>query len=304
MEILTNCPACKGTDFRTALLCKDYIVSHETFTIMRCNFCGFRFTNPRPGENEKEKYYESEEYISHTGTSKGIVNKIYGMVRNYTIRQKVKLINKQVKSQKPDTKNILDIGTGTGEFLNACKKNGWNVSGIEPSLTARGIAKRKFGMDLHPSLFSLLQGKKTGAGHFNVITLWHVLEHIHTLDKTIEQIKTLLAESGALIVAVPNCNSPDAEKYGHFWAAWDVPRHLYHFTLKDIQAVFSNYGFKLKEVLPMKWDAYYISLLSEKYKTGKQNLFTGFLNGFLSNIYARKKNYGYSSQIYILNHIV
>ena len=295
MEILTQCPICSGTKFNPLLSCIDYTVSHETFHIVQCEACGFRFTNPRPDEKEIGNYYESEEYISHSGTGRGVVNKIYGIVRNYTIKKKVKLINKQIHNPQSEIRNVLDIGCGTGEFLNAGKQNGWNVTGIEPSEVARKHAKDNYGIEpLAPEKLFELDEKK-----FNAITLWHVLEHVHQIDKTIEQIKKLLVDDGVLIIAVPNCNSFDTEKYGEHWAGYDVPRHIYHFTKKDIEKLFVRFGFGLQEVLPMKFDSYYVSLLSEKYKTGSSNLMAGFFSGLKSNISAGNESRGYSSQIYI-----
>lgn len=296
METLNACPLCSGTKFIPLLSCRDYTVSRETFNIVRCAGCGFRFTNPRPDENEASKYYESEEYVSHSGTSKGTINKIYKIVRNYTVWKKVRLVNKQITKHGPQSRNILDIGTGTGEFLNACQQNGWNATGVEPSESARKYGKQRFGIDiLNLQMFFQITETK-----FNVITMWHVLEHVYQLHKTISHIKNILVENGTLIIAVPNCNSWDAEKYGEFWAAYDLPRHIYHFTKTDIEKLFSQFEFTINKVLPMKLDAYYISLLSEKYKTGKSNLIAGFLNGLKSNLLSGNNNRGYSSQIYII----
>ena len=294
METLNNCPVCKNDKQKLFVECQDYTVSRETFTVVACEACGFRFTNPRPDEKEIGRYYQAEDYISHSDTSKGLVNKLYQIVRNYTIKQKVKLINELAKGQKLKAGSLLDIGCGTAEFLNACKTDGWNVTGIEPSEVARQNAEKKYGITPLPQekLFEL------GEKKFHAITLWHVLEHVHRLDKTIEQINKLLTDEGVLIIAVPNCNSADAKKYGKHWAAWDVPRHLYHFTKKDIETLFKRSGFKLSGVLPMKFDSFYVSLLSEKYKTRKSNLISGFFNGLMSNLSAGER--GYSSQIYIL----
>lgn len=294
METINNCPVCNHDKQRIFLSCIDHTVSRETFNVVQCETCGFRFTNPRPDENEIGKYYQAEEYISHSDTSKGLVNKMYRIVRDYTIKRKVELVNGLTKNQKPGTRKLLDIGCGTAEFIHACKGNGWNVTGIEPSEVARKNAEQKYGITPLPQekLFQINEKK------FNVITLWHVLEHVHLLEKTINEINKLLLDDGVLIVAVPNCDSWDAKKYGEHWAAWDVPRHLYHFTKKDIETLFKRSGFKLAEVLPMKFDSFYVSLLSEKYKTGKSNMFAGFLNGLNSNLSADKN--GYSSQIYIL----
>lgn len=293
METLKNCPVCNNEKLNPFLSCIDYTVSRETFKIAQCAACGFMFTNPRPDENEIGKYYQAEEYISHSDTSKGIVNKLYQIVRNYTITQKIKLINKLI-GPSPASRNILDIGCGTGEFLNACKENGWQTTGIEPSAIARKNAQQKYNISplSKEQLFDIRENK------FDVITLWHVLEHIYQLDKTIEQIDRVLSNKGTLIIAVPNCNSFDAKKYGVYWAAWDLPRHIFHFTKTDIEILFKKYDFVLSEVLPMKFDSFYVSLLSEKYKSGNTNFLSGFWNGLMSNLSA--KNNGYSSQIYIL----
>lgn len=294
METLNICPVCKHDKAKAYLSCTDYTVSRETFQVMQCSSCGFRYTNPRPAENEIGKYYQAEEYISHSDTNKGLVNKLYLMVRNYTIGKKVGLINRLTSTSSQTAKQLLDIGCGTGEFLNAAQQNGWQVTGIEPSEVARKNAAQKYGLTPLPQekLFELKEKK------FHVISLWHVLEHVHQLDHTIEQIKNILLDEGVLIIAVPNCNSMDAKKYGAHWAAWDVPRHLYHFTQNDIKTLFERSGFKLAEVLPMKFDSFYVSLLSEKYKNGNANLFSGFLSGLNSNFNSGEN--GYSSQIYIL----
>ena len=295
METLTSCPICSANKFTPFISCKDHTVSRETFQVVQCDTCGFRFTNPRPDEKEIGKYYQSEEYISHSGTSRGVVNTIYGIVRDYTVKQKVKLINKQILNPKSQILNILDIGCGTGEFLNACKNNGWNICGVEPSEIARQHAKTNFGIEplSQDKLFELNKNQ------FSVVTMWHVLEHVHQLEKTIKQIKHILIDKGALIIAVPNCNSFDAKYYEKYWAAWDLPRHIYHFTERDIKKLLNKFEFTFSEIVPMKFDSYYVSLLSEKYKTGKTNLVTGVFNGWKSNRKASHSEIGFSSQIYI-----
>jgi len=293
METLRNCPICNNNKFNSFLSCVDHTVSRETFNVVQCDACGFRFTNPRPEEKEIGKYYQAEEYISHSDTSAGIVNKLYQIVRNSTIKQKVKLINR-ITASKVVSRNILDIGCGTGEFLNACREVGWNITGVEPSEIARKNAVQKHNITplSQEKLFEINENK------FDVITLWHVLEHVYLLDRTIQQISKILSDNGTLIIAVPNCNSFDANKYGAFWAAWDLPRHIFHFTKTDIEALFKKHNFRLTEVIPMRFDSYYVSLLSEKYKNGSSNLSSGFWNGLRSNCSAREN--GYSSQIYIL----
>lgn len=297
MEQLEQCPACKEKSFLQFLQCEDYTVSHETFSIVQCTKCGFKFTNPRPDENEIAKYYEAENYISHSNTNQGIVNSLYQLIRKYTIAKKVQLINRLTHPCEPNKRTILDFGCGTGEFLNACKINGWAVNGIEPSDKARifGTTHYDLSIDTPDSFFSIAPKS------FLVITLWHVLEHLHKLDKTVEQIKNTLRDDGKLIIAVPNGDSLDAKIYGRHWAAYDVPRHFYHFNSKNIQELFSQHNFKLEKILPMKFDSYYVSMLSEKYKNGKQRFIKGMRNGFLSNISAMKRGENYSSQIYIFS---
>jgi 2-polyprenyl-3-methyl-5-hydroxy-6-metoxy-1,4-benzoquinol methylase len=293
MEIVSICPICSKDIFKTAMSCRDHTVSHEIFQILQCETCGFRFTSPRPDEKEISRYYQSEDYISHSDTSHGFINKLYQLVRNYTIKQKVRLVNDAISSTNTATKTLLDIGCGTGEFLNSSKEDGWTITGIEPSAVARKNAEQKYGiLPLPQERFSELNKKE-----FHAITLWHVIEHIHQLEITIDHIKKILLNEGKLIIAVPNANSWDAKKYGEFWAAWDVPRHLYHFTEKDMTMLLKKFGFKLERVVPMKFDSFYVSLLSEKYKTDHMNIIEGFKNGLVSNIYASQN--GYSSQVYI-----
>lgn len=272
--------------------CPDYSVSRETFTIDVCGTCGFKFTNPRPAENEMGRYYESDDYVSHSGTKRGLVNKIYNVVRNYTISAKVKMV--QGLNRNKDQKSLLDIGCGTGEFLNACKAQGWKVQGIEPSPGARQKIKENYGIDAKPSdlLFTM-------EGRFSIITMWHVLEHVHQLDRSIEAIKKLLAPKGRLIVALPNCDSWDAKKYGAYWAAWDVPRHLYHFRKVDVEKLFSRHQMRVVEVKPMYFDSFYVSMLSEKYKNGGSGFISGMLSGLISNTKTGQGR-GHSSRIYIL----
>jgi 2-polyprenyl-3-methyl-5-hydroxy-6-metoxy-1,4-benzoquinol methylase len=291
METLKNCPVCNSSIFTDYLEVEDYFLSHEVFSLQKCNSCGFVFTNPRPLENDLSRYYQSEEYISHSSSSESITDKIYYSVRNYAIKKKFNLINKHFKSCK-----ILDIGCGTGEFLNYFKAKGWDTTGIEPNETARKTAIEKYGLKVH--LENQLDKFKKSS--FEVITMWHVLEHVPDLNFRIEQLKSLIKENGVLIIAVPNIDSKDSKTYGKYWAALDVPRHLYHFNQSTIKKLFEKFGFELKESLPMKFDAFYISLISEKYKTGKSNYAKTIFNGLKSNFYGASHKNNYSSNIYIL----
>jgi len=292
MKTISQCIVCGSTQYSPFLTCKDYTVSKENFAIVSCNDCGFKFTNPRPDDAVLGNYYKAEEYISHTNTKKGLVNKLYHLVRTRTLKKKLNLVRSYVSRG-----TILDYGCGTGMFLNVCKKAGWEAYGMEPDDEARKIAS-----EANLNLFSdkarintYITDKK-----FNVITLWHVLEHVTDMEDTLSFFKSRLDKNGVLIIAVPNHVSFDASHYGEYWAAYDVPRHLHHFEKKTITQLVEKKGFLLRETLPMKFDSYYVSLLSEKYKTQKTNLLKAFLVGLRSNLSANNERY--SSSIYIFSH--
>jgi len=290
MEELKNCPVCQNNTFVEFLKVQDYTVSQEKFTIQECKNCSFKFTNPRPDLTQIGDYYKAESYISHTNTSKGLIAKLYHSVRKYTLKGKLNLIN----SLSPTKGKLLDVGCGTGMFLNVCRENGWTVNGIEPDGGARQIAEEINKAAIETEILSSFKNET-----FEIITMWHVLEHVHLLNETIDWLKERLNEKGYLIIAVPNHESKDAEIYQEHWAAYDVPRHLYHFSQKSIKQLFEQKGFSLKETLPMKFDSFYVSMLSTKYQSGKINYIKAFLDGLKSNLSAGGNNGNYSSLIYI-----
>jgi len=291
MEKLTACPVCKNNAFSDFLTCKDYTASKESFNLVTCNACKFVFTNPRPKQDEIGRYYQVENYISHTGTQTGLVNKLYHFARKFTLKQKLKLVNSLSKKG-----SLLDIGCGTGNFLQVVKNDDWKVTGVEPDPAARKLAIETCGENIHEEAFL----NQENINKYDIITMWHVLEHVHELDKRLQQLKKLLQPGGRLIVAVPNCASKDAAHYKAFWGAYDVPRHLYHFTPKDIKKLFESNLFEVEKILPMKLDAFYVSILSEKYKGG--NMLSGIWQGLRSNLHAANNFGTYSSQMYIIKH--
>lgn len=293
MELLKNCPICKGTTFSPWFSGTDYVVSRETFSIVSCETCGFKFTNPRPVEKEIGKYYESENYIYHSNKKKGLFLQVYHLVRNYAINKKVKLINSLTNSD--NERYILDYGCGTGEFLNACKKNGWKTKGIEVSPIARKYGSDYFKLDIE----DLPAISKIKDRSIDIITLWHVLEHVHRLKETILELRRILKPEGRILIAVPNCSSEDASYYGKYWAAYDLPRHLSHFTPEDIQNLFSSHDMKVEKMLPLFFDAFYVSMLSEKYKSGSMNYISGLFHGLKSNLKAMNNKSRFSSLIYV-----
>jgi predicted SAM-dependent methyltransferase len=290
---ISYCPVCSNNSFSPFLQCKDYTVSQEKFQIVSCDKCGFKFTNPRPKDDVIGSYYKSNDYVSHSNTNKGLINKLYHIVRSYTLSKKVKLINSFVSRG-----TVLDFGCGTGMFLSACINNGWKTIGMEPDSDARKFAL--LGNNTVYSNFTELS-ENTNDSSFDAITLWHVLEHVTDLQSTISYFKSKLSSNGVLIIAVPNYQSYDAKYYSQFWAAYDVPRHLYHFDVTSISALLDNFNFKLLDSIPMKFDSFYVSMLSEKYKTGKVNYLKAFLTGLSSNLKAQNKN-SYSSTIYVFKH--
>ncbi len=290
MITIDKCPVCKGNKFTPFVTCKDYTVSKLYFNIVSCNTCNFKFTNPRPDDSSMGDYYKSEEYISHSNTSKGIISKLYHLVRNYTLKKKIALVSKHVSRG-----TILDYGCGTGMFLNVCKESGWEAFGMEPDQGARKIAA-EMQLKTFENKAALKQGMEDRKA--SAITLWHALEHVTDLNETLTFFKETLQPNGVLIIAVPNYTSYDAKHYKEFWAAYDVPRHLYHFEINTIQKLLTPYGFKLTETKPMKFDSFYVSMLSEKYKTGSVKYLSAFISGLRSNISA-KSAANYSSVIYV-----
>lgn len=267
---------------------KDNSVSKETFELLYDENLDMLITSPQPDAANLSKYYESDDYISHTDGKRSLFEKAYHFIKNIALKNKLSLIN-SLQQNKGD---LLDIGAGTGDFLLVAKNNGWNAVGIEPSEKARGIAKQK-GVELKQNLSDF------ESHTFDTITMWHVLEHVPDLENQIKELKRLLKPNGSILIAVPNFKSYDANHYKEFWAAYDVPRHLWHFSKTAIKKLFQKEGLELIKIKPMKFDSFYVSLLSEKYKTGKMNFITAFFVGLKSN-WKAKQNFEYSSHIYVL----
>ena len=295
MTQVQQCPICEGNILSPFLNCKDYTVSHETFTIQECSHCKFLLTSPVPGPSELPEYYKSDTYISHSPKATTWIDRIYLTARGFTLKWKLQLIQNYLTHS--DSNNLLDYGCGTGEFLKSCKSAGFQVQGIEPSEKGRNQSMLATSQSIYGTISEL------PADNFQVITLWHVLEHITDLNQTLSQLNKKLTHTGTIFIAVPNHNSWDATHYQNHWGAYDVPRHLWHFSQADMQSLLAKHSLKIIDKIPMKLDAFYVSLLSEKYRNnGKLNfsgLFSAFYNGIKSNLLARK-NLEYSSLIYVV----
>lgn len=290
MTNLEQCPICEYKQLKSHIELEDYFLSKEAFTIVKCKECGFEFTNPYPSLDTLGSYYKSEEYISHSNTKKGLISTLYQFVRSYTLRRKFELIKRYNNKG-----NILDIGCATGEFLNVFKLAKWETEGIEPDQDARKMAVDNYDLTVHEEAH--IQNLESESK--DVITMWHVLEHVPNLNQRMQDLERLIKQDGTIFIAVPNPLSYDAEHYGKHWAAYDVPRHLYHFSPESMTKLLAKHNLYLQDTLPMKFDSFYVSLLSEEYKNGKKSLVNAFLTGLKSNWKAGKSG-NYSSLIYVI----
>jgi 2-polyprenyl-3-methyl-5-hydroxy-6-metoxy-1,4-benzoquinol methylase len=272
MTVAQPCPICGHTSITTFPGVQDFSVSKEMFSLNTCSSCGFLFTSNPPDKSSIGKYYQSDAYISHTDGKKGFIEQVYQLVRKRTVAGKRKLVEEVVNKKRG---TILDYGCGTGAFLHEMNSFGWTIKGIEPDAGARAKAEKTTSSTIFlPDQLSDLE-----SGGFDAVTMWHVLEHVHDLDWTIQQLKRVIKPSGKLFIAVPNNDAFDANYYGKFWAAYDVPRHLYHFTPATMKVLMDKHGFNIIETKPMWFDSFYVSMLSEKYKTGKTGYIAAFFIG-------------------------
>lgn len=289
LERINQCPICNSSSLDEHIVCKDHMLTGESFIISKCARCSFLLTNPRPDSANLSKYYDSDKYVSHTNKANNLLNTTYKIARYFTLKKKLNLLT-SITNQK----SILDYGCGTGELLSLCSKKGWKISGYEPDESANQKATALTKTRISSSQTELQNSEPT-----SLITLWHVLEHISDLNDTFALLKSKLKEQGKFVIAVPNHKSYDALYYKEYWAAYDIPRHLYHFSIETMTQFLKNHGLKIYRTIPMKLDSYYVSLLSEKYKNGKSNYLKSFINGYKSNSLAQKNNNNYSSIIYI-----
>ena len=315
-----KCPVCGSAESLTFLHCKDSFAGGATFEIRQCSDCGFRFTSGFPDESEIGKYYEAAGYISHTDTNKGLVNKIYHIVRKYMLGRKGQMVESLVGGRKG---RILDIGCGTGYFLNEMQRRGWKGVGVEKSPSASEQAKKNFNLEVYNDIKDVDKvcqycgegepcGKSETIGlhgicsrnslndRFDVITLWHVLEHLQDLESAFDCFRNLLIKNGVLLIAVPNSDSFDARKYKEHWGAYDVPRHLWHFTPETLAKLAHREGFYIEKISAMPFDAFYVSMLSEKYKGNSMPVVRGALTGFSSLVRNANRPKMSSSIIYVL----
>lgn len=292
-QYISRCPACGSERVAKKFTAIDYTATGEPFDIYECSACGMRFTQNAPIEQEAGRYYDSPDYISHTDTRKGIVNKVYHYVRSIMLRRKASLVMTALGSKEG---RLLDIGAGTGYFANEMKRKGFYVNAVDVSPEARSFAQEHFG--LAEEDISAINTYKDQS--FDVITMWHVMEHVYRLSEEWQNLHRLLKDDGILIVALPNCSSADEHHYKSHWAAYDVPRHLWHFTPHTMHLVAEQYGFKIIDIKPMPFDGFYVSMLSEKDSGSKHSFINGLYHGFLAWTQTLCNKKRSSSLIYIM----
>jgi 2-polyprenyl-3-methyl-5-hydroxy-6-metoxy-1,4-benzoquinol methylase len=291
------CPICNKEDISTLLHTKDYSLTRKNFQIIQCAHCTLEYTYPAPNKEEIAPYYHFPSYISHTDTKEGLLNQIYHIIRNYTLTQKTNWVQSLFTGHKGQ---LLEVGAGTGAFAHSMLKKGWKVTALEPDDGSRQKALKIYEINLLPieELFQLEKAK------YDVITLWHVLEHVHDLNAYMNTFHSLLKPNGRLIIAVPNYTSYDAGFYKNYWAAYDVPRHLYHFSPLSMHYLAKKHKMSIVQKLPMWFDSFYVSLLSEKYKeSGFLGIIRAFMIGCISNFIALHNSNRGSSMIYEIKKI-
>ena len=291
---IKECPVCRSRSFNPVFTAEDHVVSGDSFDIIECGSCHVRLTRPIPDEKEILPYYDTDDYVSHSETTPGIINKLYAVVRKVMITRKRKLVQ-SLGQGRPG--RLLEIGCGAGAFLNEMRQSGWEVLGVESNRRARDTVMKKYGLVTRSPGEWFAQPESS----YDVIALWHVLEHLHNLDGYLRRIQTCLKDDGALIVAVPNYRSFDAEYYQSRWAAYDVPRHLYHFTCESMTDLLKRYGLTITTIKRLPFDAFYVSMLSEKYQGGI--VARGLGVGIVSYLQALAETKRSSSIIYIIRHI-
>jgi 2-polyprenyl-3-methyl-5-hydroxy-6-metoxy-1,4-benzoquinol methylase len=284
-----KCPWCESEKAQINLWLKDEFLTKEDFHICECLNCGLLYTMPRPDKEKIGAYYKSEAYYSHQENKKGFIPKVYERVKSINLKHKYRLATSGMQPGK-----LLDIGCGVGDFLHTAEMHGWECIGVEPSEDAKTIAQKR----MKGTIITSEELERFSDGAFDVITMWHVLEHVDDLKWQVAQLQRLVKPSGRVVIAVPNYKSYDGQYYKEHWAAYDVPRHLNHFNRITLSKIFKTSGLELVKMDKLKWDAYYISYLSEQYRHHSLPLVRGLYRGFISNCKARRSG-EWSSLVYV-----
>lgn len=288
-----KCPWCGSNKAQINLWLKDEFLTKKDFHICECLNCGLLYTMPRPSKEKIGAYYKSDEYYSHQENKKGFVPRLYEAIKKINLKHKFRLASRDLPVGK-----LLDIGCGVGDFLHVAENRGWQCTGVEPSEEAREIARQRIKGDL---LYSE-DLEQLPDQSFDLITMWHVLEHVDDLKWQVAQLQRLIKPNGRIVIAVPNYRSYDGRFYNAYWAAYDVPRHLNHFNRTVLTKMFKTSGLSLVCMDKLVWDAYYISFMSEQYKHHFMPLVRGVFRGLVSNAKARRSG-EWSSLVYVFRPI-
>lgn len=288
-----KCPWCGSNKAQINLWLKDEFLTKKDFHICECLNCGLLYTMPRPSKEKIGAYYKSDEYYSHQENKKGFVPRLYEAIKKINLKHKFRLASRDLPVGK-----LLDIGCGVGDFLHVAENKGWQCTGVEPSEEAREIARQRIKGDL---LYSE-DLEQLPDQSFDLITMWHVLEHVDDLKWQVAQLQRLIKPNGRIVIAVPNYRSYDGRFYNAYWAAYDVPRHLNHFNRTVLTKMFKTSGLSLVCMDKLVWDAYYISYMSEQYKHHFMPLVRGVFRGLVSNAKARRSG-EWSSLVYVFRPI-
>lgn len=288
----TTCPWCGSEKSHLHLQLKDYFLTQESFEIVECDDCHLLYTIPRPTADEVGKYYQSENYYSHQENKKGFIPRLYEAIKKVNIKHKFEVATNDLKLKNGG--KMLEIGCGVGDFLHYAEQQGWECYGAEPSEDAVKILQTK----TKAKVVKPEQIEDFPDASFDLICMWHVLEHVADLKWQIAQLKRLLKPNGRIVIALPNYKSYDAQYYNDKWAAYDVPRHLNHFSEEFMRKELNNCGLAYVKAERLVWDSFYISYLSEQYCQHNLALLRGAWRGLLSNLKARKSGQ-YSSLVYV-----
>lgn len=288
------CLVCGQSGFTDLYSAIDHLVSGDSFLIRRCNACSFCFTCDTPSEKEIDRYYLSEDYISHSDKRLSLTDRLYHLARSCMLGRKHRLVTAVTRKK---TGTLLDAGSGTGYFASYMQQRGWKVTGIELSEQARNYSASRFGITaVAPAALMNMPARSA-----DCITFWHVIEHLYDPAMWMREAGRILKDDGKCLIALPNLASADAKWFGRRWAALDVPRHLWHFTPATMTRFVSDNGFTCNKIRSLPLDVFYISVLSYRNRGCRLSLIRGLMTGALLSVSSFFRKYGASSLIYELS---
>jgi len=209
------------------------------------------------------EHYQAEGYdpFQEVESGSSLSQKLYALAKPFGLSWKRRLVSRYL----PHPGSLLEIGTGTGSFLDTMHKGGWEVQGCEKDDNAARFAREKLHLDVFNGDLSDVKDLKES---YDAVTFWHSLEHIHRIKENLSVVKKVIKQDGRLFIALPNPDSCDAAIYANRWVAWDAPRHLWHFKPSAMEGLLRQYGFRLIRCHAMPLDPFYNSLLSEFLHSG------------------------------------